>query len=328
MVVFQARLPVAAADDAGSGSSSPRQNLIGFLNRNAGNHFIAGQMSFPDQREFNADTTTLGFPIGMMCNDLFLLDGQANFDPSFFTSSVAHWNAGGLVQVSFMLPNPATGGSAQDGTPVDQAQVIQSGTALNNALNSYLDEFAKVFLQYKALGIPVITRMMWEFDLGIFWWGYPFFDSTQFISLWHYIHDYLTITKGCDNLLWAYAANGGPGPNSLITSMYPGDDYVDIVGVDVYTDTPQNDYPPIFSILRSVAPTKPAAFTEWGSGDPGAVDPNFDAEILINGAKAGTWGPLSYIMAWSGWNWQFYQNASAALSDPIVLNRNNMNRGF
>jgi mannan endo-1,4-beta-mannosidase len=49
------------------------------------------------------------------------------------------------------------------------------------------------------------------------------------------LFNYMTKTKNIHNLLWIYSPDQGPGNYSL---HYPGDDYVDIVALDVYVDDP------------------------------------------------------------------------------------------
>ena len=49
----------------------------------------------------------------------------------------------------------------------------------------------------------------------------------------------MTNTKNLHNLLWIYSPDQGPGNYSM---FYPGDDYVDIVALDVYVDDPVREY--------------------------------------------------------------------------------------
>ncbi len=49
------------------------------------------------------------------------------------------------------------------------------------------------------------------------------------------LFNYMTKTKNLHNLLWIYSPDQGPGNYSM---YYPGDDYVDIVALDVYVDDP------------------------------------------------------------------------------------------
>jgi hypothetical protein len=44
--------------------------------------------------------------------------------------------------------------------------------------------------------------------------------------------------------------------------------------------------------------------------------------------KNRSWGAITYFDVWITWDWRLLQHAREALTDPIVLNRDNMNRGF
>ena len=50
--------------------------------------------------------------------------------------------------------------------------------------------------------------------------------------------NYLTQVKGLHNILWIYSPDQGAPTPSL---YYPGSNYVDIVGLDVYTDDPVDE---------------------------------------------------------------------------------------
>jgi Glycosyl hydrolase family 26 len=302
-------------------SQSPRDKLVGFMNANAGNHLILGQMSHPDNREFNGDTSAMGFVQGMMANDFWLFDNGV-FDDSFVTAQLAHWQAGGLVQASMRIPNPVTGGGIGDKTPVNIQQAISPGTSLNNALNAQMDKAVTSIRRYQAVGVPVITRILMEIDFGLWWYSVEEIGQANYVALYRYIHDYFTITKGCNNIVWTWAV-GGQTQN--VAPCYPGDGYVDIMGNDVYGDPGQ--YGSLFDTFRTVAPSKPVCFSEFGFGDP-STPAGGDCNILLNAAKNDTFGKMSYMMAWSGWDWSLSANAGSVFRDPYVLNLSNMNRGF
>ncbi len=93
--------------------------------------------------------------------------------------------------------------------------------------------------------------------------------------------------RGASNILWVYHANNYSYPWekwNTIASYYPGDDYVDWLGLSVYGKQFRNntwshykdllDYP--YRDITSIAPDKPLMIAEWGvgefpdSGDKGA----------------------------------------------------------
>ena len=146
-------------------------------------------------------------------------------------AALAHAKAGGIVGMSLMLPNPVDHGPSMGGPAVDPVQLLTPGSALNSSLNRELDQAAGLLQQFKDAGDAVLTRFMLELDGGWFWWGDGHFSNAQQTQLYRYIVNYLRVTKGLDNLLTTFAINGGPGDY-----QYPGDDVVDIVGIDAYTD--------------------------------------------------------------------------------------------
>jgi mannan endo-1,4-beta-mannosidase len=68
-----------------------------------------------------------------------------------------------------------------------------------------------------------------------FWWGAK--GPQAFKDLWHLMYHELTDVKGLHNLIWEFTSSAAQG-NHL--DWYPGDDVVDMVGLDVYTDPAAN----------------------------------------------------------------------------------------
>ena len=149
--------------------------------------------------------------------------------------------------------------------------------------------------QFKDAGDAVLTRFMFELDGGWFWWGDGHFSNAQQTQLFRYIVNYLRVTKGLDNLLTTFAVNGGPGDYE-----YPGDDVVDIVGIDAYTNDLAGVYKAIYDKLMRAGADQMFALTEFGSGDPFSADRSYD----LNRLKADIQSALPrtvYANFWSGW---------------------------
>ena len=60
----------------------------------------------------------------------------------------------------------------------------------------------------------------------------------EFKELFRYTIDYLMDDKGVDNLAVCYSPNGFISSEEEYLSRYPGDEYVDIMGLDLYNDKP------------------------------------------------------------------------------------------
>ena len=85
---------------------------------------------------------------------------------------------------------------------------------------------AEQLLRLQEKDIPVLWRPLHEASGGWFWWGAKGAEPCK--QLWIYLYDQLTNVYGCNNLIWVW---NGQSPD-----WYPGDQYVDIIGEDIYAD--------------------------------------------------------------------------------------------
>ena len=84
--------------------------------------------------------------------------------------------------------------------------------------------------------IPFVFRPFHEFDGSWFWWGQSYCTPQQYKTLWQFTVDYLTDTLGVNNMLFSFAPDNNFNTESEYLSRYPGDSYVDILGMDNYGD--------------------------------------------------------------------------------------------
>ncbi len=176
----------------------------------------------------------IGFDLGgIEMGDAANLD-SVNFD-LMRRAAVTHVEKGGIVTFSWHLRNPLTGGDAWDISSDKAVEYVLDGGAGHEKFLEWLGRTADFFLSLRDADgklIPLIFRP-WHENVGTwFWWGGKLCSSEQYIALYRLTRDYMT-QRGLDNILWAYS------PNSDITaeeyfSRYPGDEYVDIIGVDQY----------------------------------------------------------------------------------------------
>lgn len=80
--------------------------------------------------------------------------------------------------------------------------------------------------------IGVVFRPWHEHTGAWFWWGEKQCTPEQYKALWHKTREIFD-AEGVDNVLWAYS------PDRVVSleqymERYPGDEYVDIMGADVY----------------------------------------------------------------------------------------------
>ena len=127
---------------------------------------------------------------------------------------------------------------------------------LKRALDMDIQAVAAQLKHLEEEGVPVLWRPLHEASGGWFWWGADGPDA--FKQLWMYLYKTLTEVYECNNLIWVCTC--------LDPEWYPGDDYVDILGDDIYT-LPQQYAPQIgrFLALDSCSPAgRMLALTETG----------------------------------------------------------------
>jgi hypothetical protein len=95
-------------------------------------------------------------------------------------------------------------------------------------LISDMDAIAVQLKKFQDANMPLLWRPLHEASGGWFWWGAK--GPGPFIELWRLMHDRYVNYHHLHNLIWVYTV-GDP-------AWYPGDDYVDIVGMDIYPPDP------------------------------------------------------------------------------------------
>ena len=109
-------------------------------------------------------------------------------------------------------------------TEFDAANATVEGTWENKVFTEDLKNAAAYLKLLRDADIPVLWRPFHEAAGGWFWWGK---DAASFKSLWIAMFNYFK-AEGLDNLIWVWTTEGNDA------DWYPGDQYVDIVGRDIY----------------------------------------------------------------------------------------------
>ena len=102
-----------------------------------------------------------------------------------------------------------------------------------------LDHIVSLLKHFYEAKKPILFRPFHEADGTWFWWGK--YGAEYASELYKFTYDYLTNEKGLNNLIWVWNSTGA----------YPGDEYVDIISVDVYHNTDKEvDYDEIITTLK------------------------------------------------------------------------------
>jgi len=236
-------------------------------------------------------------------------------------AAIEYWKQGGLVTVSAHLYNPANtnGGGLRD-KGVDLGTLLDSSSATRVRWVKELDMLAEGLQELKASGVVVLWRPFHEMNGDWFWWGGK--EPRSFIKLWRDMFDYFTRTKGLDNLLWVYSPNHG----SKTAEYFAGDHYVDLVGLDAYTDFVDTNHIKGFAQVASLG--KPFGFTEYGPHGPHNPPGDYDYLRFIQGIT-NDFPQTVFFMCWnSKWSLAGNNNTKELLDLPVIVCRDQLPPGL
>jgi mannan endo-1,4-beta-mannosidase len=128
-----------------------------------------------------------------------------------------------------------------------------------NLLLRDIDAIAVQLKRLRDLDIPVLWRPLHEASGGWFWWGAS--GNNAYKQLWILMYERMTNYHGLNNLIWIW--NGGH------KDWFPGADYVDLAGEDIYTakrnySSQSPKFYEIVEYLRELGTMKPIGLTECG----------------------------------------------------------------
>lgn len=328
LLTLFARQPARALEPANPGATAKARAILDYL---------GGLPARADKRLVSGQFTEYG-PTAKAanCEDAFKAGGHwpamigldyADFGtgglhtPTVNRVATEYARAGGLVTISVHLYNPAdpNGGGLRD-KGVDLDQLLTPGNANHDRWIKELDTMAEGLAGLRDSGVVVLWRPFHEMNGNWFWWGGK--DPAAFVRVWRHMFDYFTKVKKLDNLLWVYSPNHG----DKTAAYYPGDRYVDVIGLDAYTD--HVDPKHIRGYDEIIKLPKPFGFTEFGPHGPQDPPGDYDYTRFVKGVKT-HFPKACFFLAWHAkWAIGKNQNAKELLEDPWVVNREDLPMGF
>ncbi|WP_169744652.1 glycoside hydrolase family 26 protein [Siansivirga zeaxanthinifaciens] len=175
----------------------------------------------------------VGFDLELISLQRFYLD---RFITQFATKvREAHEN-GSIITMSWHMVNPNAMQLGGDDTINGVVSRMLEGGDLRD---NFFSALQKASLLFKALvdadgkPIPILFRPWHEMNGNFFFWGEGFRTTEDYIQLWRDTVDILSNELEVHNLLYVYAPNLLSSRAEYLKN-YPGDNYVDILGIDVY----------------------------------------------------------------------------------------------
>ncbi len=231
------------------------------------------------------------------------------------------YDRGGINTFSWHMWNPVTGQSFRDQTPAVK-EILPGGSKHG----FYKEQLQKIADRVKSLRgsdgtlVPILFRPFHEHIHSHFWWGKNHVSREDFIALWRFTVTYLRDTLGVHQFLYVFCP--GENEDSEFLDRYPGNEYVDVIGVDNYTELNNHPTGPfaafgrwmekrnlIIKMRRLVRAAeyygKIPAINEFGAGQ--IPESNYWTERFLNPiASDPVARRVAYAMVWGSKNPEFH----------------------
>lgn len=218
------------------------------------------------------------------------------------------YNRGGITTISWHFSNPVSNTSfySKDSGSAPAVKHIIPGGSHHNIYKEILTGIAELVKSCKGKDgtlAPMIFRPYHEFDGEWFWWGKPHCTKEEFVSLWRFTVSYLRDSLQVHNFLYAFSPDNRFNNETEYLERYPGDEWVDMVGVDNYGDWGRDGKYDLEAGIRKLKVVsdyakkagKLAAFTETGLES--VPNGTWWTETLLKSLKENKL-QLSYVLVW------------------------------
>lgn len=187
----------------------------------------------------------------------------------------------GIVTLSFHWFSPLGGRDKSfyaEHTDFDASKILEVDSPERKAFFHDMDIIAEELKRFQYADIPILWRPFHESDGTWFWWGAK--GPAVAKELYILMYEHYTNVHHLNNLLWVW--------NCRTKDGYPGDEYVDVISVDIYLpEYAPTDYAADYEALcRETTANKVAALAEVGYMP--------DIHMLENSHI-----PWAYYMTWS-----------------------------
>jgi mannan endo-1,4-beta-mannosidase len=120
----------------------------------------------------------------------------------------------------------------------------------DGATDAYTRKFASAV---RTLNLPVAISFGHEMNGNWYPWGTTATDPVDYVRAWRRIHDTF-LDVGAANVIWVWSPNNiNPVPQVPLKPFYPGDSYIDWIGVvGYYTDSGASTFPMLFGPTMAV----------------------------------------------------------------------------
>ncbi|MBN2412423.1 hypothetical protein JXQ31_12100 [candidate division KSB1 bacterium] len=282
------------------GASPEARALLELMYSISGKYTLTGQHNYPNTRDRNSQFAAdyIGETPAVWSTDWgFAEDGDTDSylaRPDIVKEAVRQHKLGSIITICWhavppTADEPVTFRPQRETAPESLASVqgqlpdrqfkdvLTPGTELNKRWCAQVDSVAVYLKKLQQAHVPILWRPYHEMNGDWFWWGGRRGEySTR--ALYRQIFDRLVKVHKLDNLVWVWSVDRPNKPEMYFSCYYPGNEYLDVLALDVYGSDFNQTY---YDSLVVLSKGKPVVLGEVGN--PPSL------EILDSQPKWGLW---------------------------------------
>lgn len=294
-----------AGDPVNPNATPEARALLDLFYRISGKYTLTGQHNYPNTKDRNTRFASqyIGQTPAVWSTDMgFAKEGNSDSylaRPDIVKEAIRQHKKGSIITICWHAvpptadepvtfqprgPEPPDSLASVQGQLLDEQfkEVLTKGTRLYNRWAAQVDSVAVYLKKLQDANVPVLWRPYHEMNGNWFWWGGRV-GETSTADLYCQLYDRLVNYHKLNNLVWIWSVDRPSTPIRKFSNFYPGNEYLDILALDVYGSDFNQAY---YDSLVVLSKGKPIVLGEVGN--PPTLD------ILRNQPGWGYW------VVWAG----------------------------
>lgn len=228
---------------------------------------------------------------------------------------------GYAITFDWHLSAKGTGSYSCSGSPAGLAKNIANADDQTGDRAWYIGELDKIIsiinndLRVGNDTIPIVFRPLHEMNGNWFWWGIcSGLTAAEYKLLYQLTVSY--VKERTKSVLFCWSPN-----TPFSNDRYPGDEYVDIVGVDLYEATTTSLRTELGKVVDFAEQhNKIAVFSETGDRNAGANSPLYWKNVVLPGIlddPSGKSKKIAWVLTWINASWSEPYVAHASSTEAV-----------
>jgi mannan endo-1,4-beta-mannosidase len=318
---------IHAGDPVNPNATPEAKALLDLFYRIAGKYTLTGQHNYPNTKDRNTRFAAeyIGQTPAIWSTDMGFAK-KGDYDsylarPDIVKEAIRQHKKGSIITICWHAVPPTAdepvtfqprGPKAPDSLASVQGRLLDEqfkelltpGTRLYKRWAAQVDSIAVYLKILQDAHVPVLWRPYHEMNGDWFWWGGRVGENST-ADLYRQLYDRMVNYHKLNNLVWVWSVDRPSTPIRKFSNFYPGNEYLDILALDVYGSDFNQAY---YDSLMVLSKGKPIVLGEVGN--PPTLD------ILKNQPNWGYW------VIWAGMVRNLTKKQHQELvNDPRILSQ-------